>query len=409
MAIQNSLERAEMLFDMEEYGKAFNMAMDILKEDSAQDTCKLWTLAAKSYLYLTVEVNDDRQERFEKAAALAFSAAQTAEEELWVEQQLRSAIADWAPKAAMHAASILSQEPTKENRDRYLGNLNISQYSLYDLSCKSGMCVMLHSTYDNPQSTRLAKMKEEERAELYMKVCGVSELSKLNLDELRIIGLDTAKQIMENVHSKMNEHAHGSMEYIKMVAPIIVAALFTVRFIYINIRCDEDIEKNPELAQEIYLNELAFLGYSMDAMFYPNGKAQSVLYTEDERKYFLDRWYEVESYLKEISPNFDAGKAPSTTGVDEYNAGGCYVATAVYGSYDCPQVWTLRRFRDNTLASTWYGRAFIRTYYAISPTLVKWFGHTAWFKNMWRSKLDRMVEALQKQGVDSTPYQDRNW
>ena len=42
---------------------------------------------------------------------------------------------------------------------------------------------------------------------------------------------------------------------------------------------------------------------------------------------------------------------------------GCYVATCVYGSYDCPQVWTLRRFRDDTLGSTWYGRTFIRVYY----------------------------------------------
>ena len=46
----------------------------------------------------------------------------------------------------------------------------------------------------------------------------------------------------------------------------------------------------------------------------------------------------------------------------ESNPGGCYVATAVYGSYDCPEVWTLRRYRDFELASTWYGRAFIRTY-----------------------------------------------
>ena len=90
-------------------------------------------------------------------------------------------------------------------------------------------------------------------------------------------------------------------------------------------------------------------------------------------------------------------------------SGGCYVATAVYGTYDCPEVWTLRRFRDNTLAKTWYGRAFIRTYYAISPTLVKWFGHTEWFKKMWQGKLDRMVEKLQSEGVESTPYEDKNW
>ena len=87
----------------------------------------------------------------------------------------------------------------------------------------------------------------------------------------------------------------------------------------------------------------------------------------------------------------------------EIKTGGCYVATAVYGSYDCPQVWTLRRFRDCTLAETWYGRTFIRAYYAISPTLVKWFGSTEWFKNLWRPTLDRMVVMLNKSGVADTP------
>ncbi len=90
-------------------------------------------------------------------------------------------------------------------------------------------------------------------------------------------------------------------------------------------------------------------------------------------------------------------------------SGGCYVATCVYGSYDCPQVWTLRRFRDNTLAATWYGRAFVRIYYAISPTLVKWFGNTKWFKNMWKPKLDRLVSKLRMNGVEDTPYNDKHW
>ena len=89
--------------------------------------------------------------------------------------------------------------------------------------------------------------------------------------------------------------------------------------------------------------------------------------------------------------------------------GGCYVATCVYGSYDCPEVWTLRRYRDNTLGSTWYGRAFIRTYYTVSPTLVKWFGHTSWFKKMWKGKLDKMVKNLQQRGVENTPYEDKTW
>lgn len=91
------------------------------------------------------------------------------------------------------------------------------------------------------------------------------------------------------------------------------------------------------------------------------------------------------------------------------NSGGCYVATCVYGSYDCPEVWTLRRYRDDTLGSTWYGRLFIRTYYAISPTLVRWFGNTNWFKKFWKGKLDRIVKKLQNNGVESTPYNDKNW
>lgn len=91
------------------------------------------------------------------------------------------------------------------------------------------------------------------------------------------------------------------------------------------------------------------------------------------------------------------------------NTKGCYIATCVYGSYDCPQVWTLRRYRDDTLGATWYGRLFIRVYYAISPILVKWFGKTKWFKYLWQGKLDKMVAKLNKNGVEDTPYQDKEW
>lgn len=91
------------------------------------------------------------------------------------------------------------------------------------------------------------------------------------------------------------------------------------------------------------------------------------------------------------------------------STGGCYVATAVYGSYNCPQVWTLRRYRDNYLAKTWYGRLFIHTYYAISPTVVRLFGNTSLFNRIWRKKLDSMVARLNEQGIEDTPYDDIPW
>lgn len=74
----------------------------------------------------------------------------------------------------------------------------------------------------------------------------------------------------------------------------------------------------------------------------------------------------------------------SSSSMQNNSSGGCYVATAVYGSYDCPQVWTLRRYRDYDLAEHWYGRAFIRVYYTISPTIVRCFGASKWFKKICR-------------------------
>lgn len=86
--------------------------------------------------------------------------------------------------------------------------------------------------------------------------------------------------------------------------------------------------------------------------------------------------------------------------------GGCYVATAIYGSYDCPEVWTLRRFRDLYLSQSWYGRAFIRIYYATSPMLVRFFGETGWFKQFWKNRLDKWVISLKHKGYSDRPYND---
>ena len=81
-------------------------------------------------------------------------------------------------------------------------------------------------------------------------------------------------------------------------------------------------------------------------------------------------------------------------GYSHSDSEGCYIATCVYGSYDCPQVWTLRRFRDDTLKQSAAGRAFVRVYYALSPTLVRCFGQTKLFQSFWRRRLDRLVDRL---------------
>lgn len=110
--------------------------------------------------------------------------------------------------------------------------------------------------------------------------------------------------------------------------------------------------------------------------------------------------------LKDLQGRLSMVPAPAarTSG-----SGGCYIATAVYGSYDCRQVWTLRRYRDSVLASTWYGRAFIRVYYFVSPVLVRRFGKADWFRSLWKSGLDTMVNRLNASGIADTPYEDKEW
>ncbi len=98
--------------------------------------------------------------------------------------------------------------------------------------------------------------------------------------------------------------------------------------------------------------------------------------------------------IREVDSSYEAPKS------------GCYVATSIYGSYDCPEVWTLRRFRDNTLAKSIPGRLFIKLYYAVSPTVVKYFGDTKVFKSFFKPRLDKLVSKLQEEGIESSYYID---
>lgn len=119
-----------------------------------------------------------------------------------------------------------------------------------------------------------------------------------------------------------------------------------------------------------------------------------------------DEKYARIEYIKSILPSDRVGEI-ETLPLSTDSSGRCYIATCVYGSYDCPQVWTLRRFRDSILNETWHGRLFIKCYYAVSPALVQWFGQKKSFRSFWKTRLDKMVSNLNKRGIDDTFYKDR--
>jgi hypothetical protein len=75
---------------------------------------------------------------------------------------------------------------------------------------------------------------------------------------------------------------------------------------------------------------------------------------------------------------------------------GCYIATAVYGDYNAPEVLVLRRFRDSTLAKSAVGKLFIKTYYRFSPPLAKRLKHTYRINAVVRRLLDGFVGHISK-------------
>lgn len=67
--------------------------------------------------------------------------------------------------------------------------------------------------------------------------------------------------------------------------------------------------------------------------------------------------------------------------------GNCFIATAVYGSPDAPELYTLREFRDNTLCAIRPGRAFVRLYEHVSPPIARFIETRALLRKIVRTLL----------------------
>lgn len=60
---------------------------------------------------------------------------------------------------------------------------------------------------------------------------------------------------------------------------------------------------------------------------------------------------------------------PESQTPDKAESGGCFIATAAYGSELAPEVMILRRFRDEVLLNSRLGTALVKFYYFLSPPL----------------------------------------
>ena len=86
-----------------------------------------------------------------------------------------------------------------------------------------------------------------------------------------------------------------------------------------------------------------------------------------------------------------------SSGSSSGSSGGCYIATAVYGSYNAAEVMTLRRFRDEVLMNHWWGRVFVKIYYTLSPPVADKLKNAERINSLVRSQLNLFVKYLRKE------------
>lgn len=108
-------------------------------------------------------------------------------------------------------------------------------------------------------------------------------------------------------------------------------------------------------------------------------------------KYFvIDNMYTVlankQVYLKvAITPTTKTEQSP----------GGCFIATAAFGTSAAREVTILRKFRDTYLMSTALGRFVVRLYYQLSPPIASVIGHSSLLRSFTRFCLQPVIILVQ--------------
>jgi hypothetical protein len=77
------------------------------------------------------------------------------------------------------------------------------------------------------------------------------------------------------------------------------------------------------------------------------------------------------------------------------SGGGCFIATAAYGSYLHPKVALLREFRDKYLLTNRPGRLFVSFYYVVSPSIADVIARHEWMRGVVRVLLTPVVLSVE--------------
>ena len=143
--------------------------------------------------------------------------------------------------------------------------------------------------------------------------------------------------------------------------------------------CDEDPNSRIWPAGTIVA---AYLFKYKENTIYPGSDAYENIkkYTKITLDAFGDLHPEVQANYKKSHPKLfpllrpileitQAGKLLNEPQAPSPKKSGCFVATAIYGSYNDSNVVVLRRYRDSNLLITPLGKALVSLYYWVSPPI----------------------------------------
>lgn len=86
-------------------------------------------------------------------------------------------------------------------------------------------------------------------------------------------------------------------------------------------------------------------------------------------------------------------------GIDISSGGGCFIATAAYGTALAPEIEVLRDFRDRYLMKNLLGRVFVGLYYRLSPPVASYIERHEGLKTATRILITGIVYTIKYPGV----------
>lgn len=102
--------------------------------------------------------------------------------------------------------------------------------------------------------------------------------------------------------------------------------------------------------------------------------------------------YRVRAYVTNSTMSAYSNEAAVTV---ESSSGGCFIATAAFGSYLHPKVKLLREFRDNWLLTNSPGKVFVSFYYRCSPPVADFIAEREWLKGSVRLLLLPLITVVE--------------